>query len=182
MHEVEEGWTELVADLANKHEKMENVAGSIQLEFNDDGDFDVSFHVHDLPGYCDTCYIALVNKDSCDGELLVDDHHFDGSQRKRMLDHRSEEVEEEEAMTDPFDKDTGTTKVVSDVYGDAVGGILKLNNGYDKHQNHCKVAVVWAEVEEEVVVSKRSKPSKSAKSEKGIRRRTHETRMEKVMR
>ncbi len=61
----------------------ENVVGSIQLTFNDDdGLFDLPYHVHDLPGYCDTCLIALVvDKGSCDDDLQMDDQYFDGDRR-----------------------------------------------------------------------------------------------------
>lgn len=119
-------YDELEATIEYKNKSWRSVGGSIQLEFNDDDQFNVNYNLHDLPDYCDTCYFAIMDVKSCDASFDEDDHF-----------HKD--------YVTPFSIDL--TGFISDKNGDTLGAFVDVDNDYSGYKNKCKAAVIWAEVE-----------------------------------
>lgn len=142
--DAEPAWSKLEAAIEHKNDGHLDVGGSLILEFDEDDVMKASYHIHDLPKYGKS-YLAIMDKKSCSGDLDADDHHFD-------ID-----VEDDGTDPDPFKKDL--TNFVADHNGDAIGGVLGIDNGISRKKNRCKIAVIWTEL----------KVEKSKKSDKSRR-------------
>jgi len=152
-------YDELEATIENKYKSWTSLGGSIQLEFNYNDQFNVNYHLHDLPKYCDTCYFSIMDEESCDKYFNEDDHY-----------HKD--------YVTPFSNDL--TGLISDKNGDAIGAFIDVDNGNSAYKNTCKAAVIWAEVEGRSSKSgKRGKRGLVSTGEK-INRRTGSKKMRVV--